>query len=75
MRVYKLFTPYLFRFGSFFWFSNILVLKTHTWQKKKKRLQAWPILFLTTCGFRKHQKFASNRKKKIRECIIGAIQP
>ena len=40
----------------------------------KKKLQAWPILFLTICGFRKHQKFASNRKK-IRECIIGTIQP
>ena len=74
MRVYKLFTPYLFRFGSFFWFSNILVLKTHTWQKKKK-LQAWPILFLTTCGFRKHQKFASNRKKKYGNALLVQFSP
>ena len=29
----------------------------------QKKLQAYPILFLTICGFQKYQKFASNRKK------------
>ena len=26
-------------------------------------MQTWPVLFLSICGFRKHQKFASNGKK------------
>ena len=45
----------------------------HT-HKESKELKTWPVLFLTVCGFRKHQNFATNRKK-IQECIIGIIQP